>query len=168
MLDTKLLRQEVGTVTANLKRRGFEFDVAAYQGLEDQRKALQVQVEELRSERNLRSREIGQAKAAGEDVQRIMDQVQTLGDALKKAEMTLETVQADLRDIYLDLPNLLHDSVPDGLDEADNKVIRNWGTPARFEFDPLDHVELGERSGGLDFEAATRLTGARFSVLRGA
>jgi seryl-tRNA synthetase len=167
MLDTKLLRQEIGTVTANLKRRGYAFDVVAYQGLEDQRKALQVQVEALRSERNLRSREIGRAKAAGEDVQRIMDQVQTLGDALKQAEMTLETVQADLRDIYLDLPNLLHDSVPDGLDEADNKVIRNWGTPARFDFDPLDHVDLGERSGGLDFEAATRLTGARFSVLRG-
>jgi seryl-tRNA synthetase len=167
MLDTKLLRQEVGAVTANLKRRGFEFDVAAYQGLEEQRKALQVQVEELRGERNQRSREIGRAKAAGEDVERIMHEVQTLGDALKKAETTLETVQTGLRDIYLDLPNLLHDSVPDGLDEADNKEIRNWGTPATFEFDPLDHVDLGERLGGLDFEAAARLTGARFSVLRG-
>jgi seryl-tRNA synthetase len=167
MLDTKLLRQEVGAVTANLKRRGFEFDVGAYQGLEEQRKALQVQVEELRGERNQRSREIGRAKAAGEDVERIMHEVQTLGDALKKAETTLETVQTGLRDIYLDLPNLLHDSVPDGLDEADNKEIRNWGTPATFEFDPLDHVDLGERLGGLDFEAAARLTGARFSVLRG-
>jgi seryl-tRNA synthetase len=167
MLDTKLLRQEVEAVTANLKRRGFEFDVGAYQGLEEQRKALQVQVEELRGERNQRSREIGRAKAAGEDVERIMHEVQTLGDALKKAETTLETVQTGLRDIYLDLPNLLHDSVPDGLDEADNKEIRNWGTPATFEFDPLDHVDLGERLGGLDFEAAARLTGARFSVLRG-
>lgn len=167
MLDTKLLRHEIAEVTANLKRRGFEFDVAAYQGLEEQRKALQVRVEELRSERNVQSREIGRAKAAGEDVQQIMDTVQSLGEALKKAETTLETVQTGLLDVHLGLPNLLHDSVPDGLDESDNREIRTWGTPATFEFDPLDHVDLGQRLGGLDFEAAAILTGARFSVLRG-
>ncbi len=167
MLDVKLLRHEVAAVTANLKRRGFEFDVAAYQGLEEQRKAVQVQVEELRNQRNVKSQGIGRAKAAGEDVQPLMTAVQSLGEALKKAEATLETVQTGLRDVYLGLPNLLHDSVPDGRDESDNEEIRVWGALPVFEFDPLDHVDLGERLGVLDFEAAAVLTGARFSVLRG-
>lgn len=168
MLDTKLLRQEPEAVAANLKRRGFDFDVAAYQGLEEQRKDLQVRVEELRNERNVKSRGIGQAKAAGDDVQPLMDAVQSLGTALKEAETQLESVQAALSDLHLGLPNLLHESVPDGPDESGNVEIRTWGQPRSFDFDPLDHVDLGEHLGVLDFEAAARLTGSRFSVMRGA
>jgi seryl-tRNA synthetase len=168
MLDTKLLRQEPEAVAANLKRRGFDFDVAAYQGLEEQRKDLQVRVEELRNERNVKSRGIGQAKAAGDDVQPLMDAVQSLGTALKEAETQLESVQAALSDLHLGLPNLLDETVPDGPDESGNVEIRTWGQPRSFEFDPLDHVDLGEHLGVLDFEAAARLTGSRFSVMRGA
>jgi seryl-tRNA synthetase len=167
MLDIKLLRHESDAVASNLKRRGFEFDVAAYQGLEDRRKGVQVQVEDLRNERNVKSRGIGKAKAAGEDVQPLMEAVQSLGEALKSTEAQLESIQSDLLDLHLGLPNLLHESVPDGRDESDNEEIRAWGTPAVFEFEPLDHVDLGQQLGVLDFESAAVITGARFSVMRG-
>jgi seryl-tRNA synthetase len=167
MLDIKLLRHESDAVASNLKRRGFEFDVAAYQGLEDRRKGVQVQVEDLRNERNVKSRGIGKAKAAGEDVQPLMDAVQSLGEALKSAEAQLESIQSELLDLHLGLPNLLHESVPDGRDESDNEEIRVWSIPTVFEFEPLDHVDLGQQLGVLDFESAAVITGARFSVMRG-
>lgn len=167
MLDPKLLRDNADLITANLKRRAFEFDVSAYRRLEDQRKALQVRVEELRNDRNVKSRRIGQAKAAGEDIGALMDEVQTLGDDLKSAETELDSLQAGLRDLQMGLPNLLHDSVPDGQDESDNEEIRAWGTPRIFEFEPADHVDLGQSLGMLDFAAAALVSGARFSVMRG-
>ncbi len=167
MLDPKLLRADVDRVAADLARRGYALDGAAYRALEERRKALQVQVEELRNERNVKSRDIGRAKAAGEQIDPLLEAVQSLGDTLKAAEAELEQVQADLLEQQLSMPNLLHESVPDGADEDANELVRAWGDPPRFDFEPLDHVDLGVRLGQLDFEAAARVTGARFSVLRG-
>lgn len=167
MLDQKLMRNDPERVRANLARRGYPLDVGAYVSLEERRKAIQVQVEELRNERNVKSRSIGKAKAMGEDVQPMLDAVQSLGDALKSADTELDEIQLQLSDLLMGLPNLLHDSVPDGADEADNVEIRTWGEPVKLGFPPCDHVDLGTALGQMDFEAATKLTGARFSVMSG-
>ncbi len=167
MLDPKLLRQDLDAVAANLSRRGVRLDLVAYRALEERRKALQVRVEELRNERNVSSKSIGRAKATGEDAGPLMARVRELGEALAAAEQDLEQVQAALADIHLGLPNLLHDSVPEGSDETANAEVRRWGKPPEFAFQPQDHVALGERLGLLDFEAASRVSGARFAVLRG-
>ncbi|HET7588512.1 MAG TPA: serine--tRNA ligase [Gammaproteobacteria bacterium] len=167
MLDPKLLRNDLDTVAANLRRRGFEFDTAAYGELESRRKALQTETESLRNERNERSRAIGKAKAAGEDIAPLREAVEAVGDKLKKAEADFADVQAQLDDIHLSLPNLLNDSVPEGADENANEEVRRWGEPPKFDFEPADHVALGERLGKMDFEAASKLAGARFVVLRG-
>jgi seryl-tRNA synthetase len=167
MLDPKLLRNDLDTVAANLRRRGFEFDTAAYGELESRRKALQTETESLRNERNERSRAIGRAKAAGEDIAPLREAVEAVGDKLKKAEADFADVQAQLDDIHLSLPNLLNDSVPEGADENANEEVRRWGEPPKFDFEPADHVALGERLGKMDFEAASKLAGARFVVLRG-
>jgi len=161
------MRGDPERVKANLERRGFVFDVHHYRALEERRKALQVQVEDLRNQRNVKSKGIGRAKSAGEDAQPLLDEVQSLGDALKTADAELDAIQLELHDLQLGLPNLLHDSVPAGREEADNAEIRVWGTPPRFEFEVKDHVDLGAESGLLDFEAAALMAGARFSVLRG-
>ncbi|MGI9343270.1 MAG: serine--tRNA ligase [Gammaproteobacteria bacterium] len=168
MLDPKLLRTEIDAVAANLARRGFALDAAAYGALEDRRKVLQMRVEELQNERNVKSKSIGKTKAAGEDIQPLLDEVQSLGDELKVAAAEFEQVQGELSDQQLSLPNLLHASVPDGRDEADNELIRTWGEPPSFDFEPRDHVDLGAALGQLDFEAAAKIAGARFSVMRGA
>ncbi len=168
MLDQKLLRNDIERVRANLARRGFVFDTDAYLELENRRKALQVRVEELRNERNVKSKGIGAAKAAGEEIQPLLDAVQSLGDALKTADIELGGIQAQLGDLQMGLPNLLHDSVPDGLDETANLEIRSWGKPVAPAFSPRDHVDLGAVLGQMDLEAAAKLTGARFSVLKGA
>jgi len=167
MLDLKLMRSDPDRVKANLERRGFTFDVRGYRVLEERRKTLQVQVEDLRNQRNVKSRGIGRAKSAGEDVRPLMDEVQSLGDALKTADAELAAVQSELSDIQLGLPNLLHDSVPAGQEEADNAEIRVWGTLPQFDFAVKDHVDLGAQSGLLDFEVAALVAGARFSVMRG-
>ncbi|MFW2404609.1 MAG: serine--tRNA ligase, partial [Gammaproteobacteria bacterium] len=167
MLDPKLLRTDIDAIAANLARRGHAFDVARYVALEEQRKSLQVRVEELRNERNVKSKGIGKAKAAGEDIQPLLEAVQTLGDELTAAEVDLDRVQAELQDIQLSTPNLLHDSVPDGASEDDNALVRTWGTPPELDFEPLDHVDLGGQLGQVDFEAAAKVAGARFTVLRG-
>jgi seryl-tRNA synthetase len=167
MLDPKLLRSDIAAVQTNLVRRGFELDVATYSALETRRKDLQVRVEEARNERNVKSKGIGKAKAAGEDIQPLLDAVQSLGDEQKAADDELESVQADLRLLQLLMPNLLHGSVPDGLSEDDNEQIRIWGTPTELGFEPQDHVDIGVGLGLLDFDAAARITGARFSVMRG-
>jgi seryl-tRNA synthetase len=167
MLDQKDLRSDPEGVASNLARRGYRFDVADYAALEERRKALQVRVEELRNERNVKSKGIGQAKAAGEDIQPLLDAVQTLGEDLGAAETDLEQVQTSLRDVHLSLPNQLNESVPDGKNEADNTLVRSWGEPAEPGFEVLDHVDLGAALGQLDFEAAAKVTGARFSVMRG-
>jgi seryl-tRNA synthetase len=168
MLDTKLLRNDPEAVADNLARRGYVLDAGHYRALEERRKDMQVRAEELRKERNVKSKAIGQAKASGTDAEPLLLEVKSLGDALDAAAHDLDQVQAELRDLQLSLPNLLHDSVPDGSDEDDNVLIRAWGELPDFDFAVLDHVELGTRAGWLDLGAASQLAGARFSVLRGA
>ncbi len=167
MLDPKLLRSDPEKVAAALARRGFELDLAAFRTLEERRKALQVRVQELQNLRNTRSRAIGKAKAAGEDIRPLLDEVASIGDELKAEEEALRLVQEELRQFMLHLPNLPHESVPDGADEADNREERRWGEIPQFDFEPKDHVDLGEALGGLDFEAAARITGSRFTVMHG-
>jgi seryl-tRNA synthetase len=168
MLDLRDLRQQTEAVAQNLARRGFELDVTSYLAMEQERKALQVQVEDLRNTRNVKSKSIGQAKAAGEDIQPLLAAVEQLGGELKAVETGLERVQASLHNLQMGLPNLLHDSVPAGSGEDDNPEVRRWGEPAELGFRPLDHIDLGGRLGLLDFDAAAKLAGARFTVLRGA
>lgn len=168
MIDPKLLRQATADVARNLARRGHVFDAAAYLALEERRKELQVATENLQSERNSRSKAIGQAKAKGDDVAPLLAAVADLGDRLASSQVELQSLQAELRDIELNLPNLLRDDVPDGRDAADNVEVRRWGEPATFAFEARDHIDLGESLGLMDFDAASKISGARFVVLHGA
>jgi seryl-tRNA synthetase len=167
MLDPKLLRTDLDSVASSLARRGYQLDTTRVSELEGRRKTLQVEAQELQNERNTRSKSIGKAKAAGEDIQPLLDEVATLGDRLKAANDALAQVQDDLRELALGMPNLPHESVPDGEDEDDNREERRWGTPPAFDFEPRDHVDLGEGLGQLDFDTAARLTGSRFTVMSG-
>jgi seryl-tRNA synthetase len=167
MIDPKLLRNDLPGTAAALKRRGFVLDTSAYGKLEDSRKELQTRMEQLRNERNARSKEIGMAKGKGQDTAPLMAQVGDLGAKLKAAEEDFAKVEAELESIQLGLPNLLHESVPDGPDENSNKEVRRWGEPKKFGFKPKDHVDLGAARGLLDAEMAAKLTGARFTVLNG-
>jgi len=167
MIDPKLLRNSAEDVKANLARRGFDFDAGGYLALEDKRKALQIDTENLQSERNTRSKAIGQAKANGEDIAPLLEAVADLGGRLEAGQNDLHAVQTELRNIELGLPNLLHDDVPDGADDEDNIEIRRWGEKPKFEFEVRDHIELGEGLGLLDFDTASKMSGARFVVLRG-
>ncbi|HEV2212788.1 MAG TPA: serine--tRNA ligase, partial [Gammaproteobacteria bacterium] len=155
-----------GTARA-LKRRGFVLDTAAYGSRENSRKELQTRMEQLRNERNARSKEIGMAKAKGQDTAPLMAQVGDLGAKLKAAEEDFAKVEAELETIQLGIPNLPHASVPDGSDESANQEVRRWGTPKKFGFKPKDHVDLGESRGLMDAETAAKLTGARFTILNG-
>ncbi len=167
MIDQKLLRQSTEEVADNLARRGHEFDVDAYLALEKQRKTLQVDTEGLRNERNTSAKKIGKAKAAGDDVEPLLVAVKDLGDRLDASEARLREVQEALQSIELGLPNLLHDDVPTGNDESENQEVRRWGDLPEFDFDPQDHVDLGLSLGMLDFDAASRISGSRFAVMRG-
>jgi seryl-tRNA synthetase len=167
MIDPKLLRQSAADVAANLARRGFEFDADAYLALEERRKALQVETEQLQSERNKNAKNIGKAKAQGEDIGPLLAAVKDLGDRLEASEQALQDVQAALRDVELGLPNLLADDVPTGNSEDDNTEVRTWGEPQDLGFEARDHIELGESLGQLDFEAASKISGARFVVMTG-
>ena len=167
MLDPKLLRNNLETVISGLARRNFTFPRERYLQLEDSRKSVQVRAEELQQERNTRSRNIGLAKAAGEDIAPLLTQVESLGEELDAASAELGQVQAALDSLLAELPNLLDASVPDGADVAANVEIRRWGNLPAFDFPPRDHVDLGEGLGLLDMPAAAKLTGARFTVLRG-
>ncbi|MDJ0759682.1 MAG: serine--tRNA ligase [Woeseiaceae bacterium] len=167
MIDPKLLRGDTAMVAANLARRGFAFDADAYLALEEKRKQLQVDTEALRGERNQSAKSIGQAKAKGEDIEPLLTAVNDLGERLETAESALQTVQSDLQAIELGLPNLLDDDVPNGASEEDNVEVRRWGEPREFDFDVKDHIELGAGVDGLDFDAASRISGARFAVMRG-
>ena len=168
MLDPKLLRTRIDEVAARLARRGHVLDKAAFAALEQERKTLQVEVENLQAERNRRSKEIGKARARGEDIEPLKAEVAGLGERLEEARRRLDEVQQKIQAFMMELPNLPDDSVPDGDSEADNVEVRRWGTPPEFDFEPLDHVAIGERLGGLDFEAAAKISGARFVVMRGA
>lgn len=167
MLDPKRLRTELEHVAAQLARRGHTLDVARIRALEDERKVIQVRTQELQAERNSRSKAIGQAKARGEDVAPLLEQVAGLGVELDTAKGRLDRLQADLDAVLLATPNIPHGSVPDGTEEADNQEVRRWGEPRVFDFEPQDHVELGAGLGQLDFETATKITGTRFALLSG-
>jgi seryl-tRNA synthetase len=168
MIDPKLLRQDAAAVAANLARRGFDFDEQAYLALEEKRKAVQVETEELRNERNTRSKNIGKAKAQGEDIAPLLEAVKDLGDKLEANEARLQSLLDELREIELGLPNLLADDVPSGTTEDDNTEVRKWGSPVSLDFEPKDHIELGENLGLLDFETASKISGSRFAVMKGA
>ena len=168
MLDPALLRSRLAETAARLKEtRGYALDVAAVEALESQRKHLSTETQELQNLRNTRSKAIGQAKGKGEDVAALMAEVAGLGDKLKANEHALADVQAKLADIALGIPNIPHESVPLGKDENDNREIARWGAPREFDFAVKDHVDLGERHGWLDGETGAKLSGARFTVLRG-
>jgi seryl-tRNA synthetase len=168
MLDPTLLRSRLAETAARLKQtRGFELDVAAVEALEGERKRLATETQDLQNLRNTRSKAIGQAKAKGEDVAPLMAEVAGIGDKLKANEQALGEVQCKLAGIALGIPNLPHETVPLGRDEHDNQEITRWGVVRTFDFPVKDHVELGERHGWLDGDAGARLSGARFTVLRG-
>ena len=167
MLDSKLLRTQPQEMAELLAVRGFVLDVARLEELEAQRKDVQTRTEQLQAERNSRSKSIGQAKARGEDIAPLLAQVDQLGGELEAGKRELEVIQADLDAIALNIPNLPDASVPQGASEDDNVEVSSWGTPRVFDFPVQDHVALGENIKGLDFEAAAKLSGARFSVMRG-
>ena len=168
MIDPKLLRTDPDAVARNLARRGYLLDVAALRALEDKRKPWQVEVDRLRAERNANARAVGAAKSRAENAAPLIARSESLAAELTRAEAELAAVQEELEQWQLGLPNLLHDSVPDGNEESANAEVRRWGEPRAFPFQARDHAEIGERLGGLDFEAAARLSGARFVVMRGA
>ena len=167
MLDPKLLRTDLASVANQLARRGFTLDTAAFQSLEERRKAAQVETQALQAERNARSKAIGKAKAAGEDIAPLLAEVEGLGEQLKATEAALGKLQQELDELLLGIPNIPHESVPDGQGEDDNPVIRAWGELPEFDFEVKDHVDLGEGLGLLDFETAAKLTGSRFCVMQG-
>jgi seryl-tRNA synthetase len=167
MLDPRLFRTQLDEVEAQLARRSFKLDTEVFRELENQRKEIQGRTQALQNERNTRSKLVGQAKARGEDIQPILAEMQHLGDDLKRMEGELEGIQAKLEDLLLGIPNILDADVPDGRSDADNVEIHRWGEPSQFGFEPGDHVDLGTRLGGLDFEAAVKITGSRFVTLKG-
>ena len=168
MLDPALLRTRPAELAARLREtRGFDLDVAALETLEFERKQLQVRTQELQNLRNTRSKAIGQAKAKGEDVAALMAEVAGFGDELKASEARLDAIRAQIEAIALGIPNLPDPSVPPGADERGNVEQHRWGTPRAFDFQVKDHVELGARRGWLDGDVAAKLSGARFTVLRG-
>ncbi len=167
MLDPRLIRSELEQTAAKLASRGFTLDTAAVEALEARRKDVQVRTQDLQAERNTRSKSIGKAKAAGEDIAPLMAEVGKLGDALKAAEQELGEIQAEMEAIMLGVPNLPHDSVPVGKSEEDNVEIRRWGEQISFDFETKDHVDVGEGLGQLDFDTAAKITGSRFAVMSG-
>ena len=166
MIDIQLLRKDIDNVAARLKARKFQLDVAAFGGLEAERKAIQTRTEELQGKRNALSKQIGMLKGKGEDTSAVMAEVGGLGDELKANEAALAEVQAKMARFMESVPNLPHESVPAGSDESGNVEVRRVGTPPSFDFAVKDHVDIGEKL-GLDFNTATKLTGTRFSVMKG-
>jgi len=167
LLDSKQLRSDPAAVAANLARRGFSLDVAAFNVLDERRKTAQVDSDRVRAERNANAKAVGMAKGKGEDASALLKRAEELTGQLATSDAAIASVQAQLDAWQLGLPNTLHESVPEGRDESANKEVRRWGEPRKFDFTPKDHVELGEKLGGLDFETAAKISGARFSVMRG-
>ena len=166
MIDAKLLRSDPETVARNLARRGFALDVTALRALDEKRKIAQVQNDQIRSERNAHAKAVGMAKGRGEDIAPLIAKGDELTRNMAAVDKQLTDIQAELDSLVASLPNLLHESVPEGRDETANAEVRRWGEPRKFDFQPKDHVVLGEALGGLDFEAASRMSGARFVVMR--
>ena len=167
MLDIQIFRTDLQGTAERLAGRGFQLDVAAFRALESERKTIQVKTQELQAKRNQSSKLIGQAKSKGEDTTTIMAEVANLGDELKAAEAQLEAVQAQLQELMLNVPNLPDASVSVGKSADDNIEVRRWGTAKKFDFEVKDHVDIGTHLGGLDFETAAKLSGARFTLMRG-
>ena len=167
MLDPKLIRNSIETVALQIKKRGMVIDIAKFNDLEEKRKSLQVKMQELQNERNVRSKEVGLLKAQGKEAGDLLKQLKEQSEALKQFEEKFSNVQGELDDFLFRIPNIPHDSVPLGQTEEDNQVIRTSGTPRQFSFTPKDHVELGANQGRMDFETAAKISGARFVVLRG-
>ena len=167
MLDPKKLRQSTQDVANNLARRGFQFDIDAYSSLNESRKLLQIENDNLKNKRNKASKEIGIAKSKGEDVTEILKLSENINGLLANNESKLSQILSQIEFIELGLPNLLSDRVPDGKNESDNEVIRSWGNKKEFSFPAKDHIELGSNLGLLDMDNAARISGSRFSVLRG-
>ena len=167
MLDPKMLRGETEVVAKALARRGFDLDTGALAQLEEQRKKVQMATENLQQQRNASAKNIGKAKAKGEDIAPLLKEVESLKEQLSTADEELKKIQEKLDILYSAMPNLPDASIPDGKDEDDNVEVRRWGTPTTFDFTVKDHVDLGENSGELDFDAAIKLTGSRFAVMRG-
>ena len=166
MLDPRLFRTDLDEVKKQLDRRSYAFDATAYETLETRRKAVQINTQELQNEKNKSAKNIGQAKAKGEDIQPLLDQVQHLGEQLKQAETELADIQNEMTALMEAIPNFLDEVVPVGKDEQDNVEISKWGKTPEFTFEPKDHVDLGEKI-GLDFEVAAKIASARFAVLKG-
>ncbi|MFV1983596.1 MAG: serine--tRNA ligase [Thiohalomonadales bacterium] len=167
MLDPHLLRNDLDHVVKKLARRGFSVDAEKISGLEVERKKLQSLTQSLQNDKNTSSKKIGKAKKNGEDIQPLLDNVAQFGEKLKTAELELGEIQNSILEIVSTLPNLPDDSVPDGQNENDNIEIRLWGTPKYFDFSVKDHVDLGVRNGLLDFDLGAKITGSRFTVMRG-
>jgi len=167
MLDAKLLRTDLESIARNLARRGFTLDVDHFRALEERRKAAQVAADETRAARNAHAKKVGMAKGKGEDITALLAEGEALARKVEGLDQEQAAVQAEFDAVILGLPNLLHDSVPDGRDETANVEVRRWGTPREFDFTPLDHVAIGEKLALVDFESAGRISGARFVVLKG-
>jgi len=166
MLESKLLRGNIDFVVEQLKRRNFSFDVAEYNKLEDQRKVIQVQTQDLQNLRNTKSKAIGQAKASGENIEPLLEEVSDLGEKLDNAKSALNDLQIKIDEIVMAIPNIPHPSVPEGQSEDENIELLKWGEPKKFDFEPKDHVDLGEMH-GIDFAAAAKISGSRFVVITG-
>ena len=167
MLDPQKLRTQITDVAEQLARRGYALDVARLEAFESERKSLQVDTQELQNKRNTLSKSIGQLKAKGEDVSAVMAEVGGLGDVLKASEARLDALRAEIDGLAMTIPNIPDASVPYGEGESDNQEEKRWGVPRQFDFEPKDHVELGQALGELDAETAAKLSGSRFTVLRG-
>lgn len=167
MLDQKLLRTDLDTVATKLAKRGYELDKAFWQNVEEQRKILQTKTEELQAKKNAGAKQVGEMKRNGENTDTLMAEMTTISNDMKQAEDELKALQDKIQAAALAIPNLPDDSVPAGKDENDNVEIRKWGEPRQFDFDIKDHTDIGENLGLLDFEMAAKLTGSRFSVLKG-
>lgn len=167
MIDPKLLRSNINVVNAALAKRGVQLDPAEWAALESNRKAIQLKTEQLQAERNQGAKQVGQIKRDGGDTSELMARMQTVGDEMKAAEIELSALQHEIEQKALNIPNLPHESVPEGKDESANVEILRWGNPRQFDFEIKDHSDIGDLMGGLEFDTATKITGSRFSVLKG-
>lgn len=167
MLDPKILRSDIENVAKKLQRKGYQLDIVKFNTTENLRKSLQVEIQELQSIRNQRSKEIGKTKSQGQDITELKAQMDVLSQQLKDKEQKFQTLQNELNEWLFEMPNIPDDSVPAGNDEDDNQLLHTWGEPKAFEFEVKDHVDLGESLNQIDFELGAKITGSRFAVLQG-
>ncbi len=167
MIDPKLLRQDLTELQAKLASRGYALDIDFWQDMEAQRKSLQVKTEDLQAQKNAGAKQVGLLKKQGEDASELLAQMQSISSEMKQAEEALKALQDTINQAALQIPNIPADDVPIGTSEEDNVEVRQWGEPRQFDFVVQDHSDMGEALGLLDFEAAAKITGSRFSVLKG-